>query len=249
MWTQPACTWSPSSACFTDNEVRRLRMSASRLRCRGSRCWTTTMPAGNSARSLENRTPSAFRPPAEAATATMSNPLGGSARSFTPASMAARVHPVGHDLRGRKGRLNEHLPDERGAVRQVCRLISEPLRQTALRRPRLHAGGELFQHDGALLERPDGRPDRVLYALRLRERERLWRVGVTDPAAKADQIPVPELEQRAPAVGTGEPGGTLALGALPTRRTRRFGDLGRHPWLHPLSSLHQLDDGRPHLCE
>src|SRR5438552_13586621 len=56
-------------------------MSAIRLRWRGSRCWTTTTAAGNSAGRLARTRPRAPMPPADAAMATTSKaaPLNGRA--------------------------------------------------------------------------------------------------------------------------------------------------------------------------
>src|SRR5262245_15470655 len=51
-------------------------MSAIRLRCRGSRCCTTTSAAGKLPGSAARTSVSALSPPAEAASATISKPSG-----------------------------------------------------------------------------------------------------------------------------------------------------------------------------
>src|SRR6478672_1216956 len=53
--------------------VTRPRISAIKLRCRGSKCWTTTTGTGKSAGSVVKILVSACKPPAEVATATMLN--------------------------------------------------------------------------------------------------------------------------------------------------------------------------------
>src|SRR5262249_48830665 len=66
-WARPGRSSSPSTASLTGSAVRRLRMSAIRLRWRGSRCCPTTSAAGKSAGSAGRMCVSALRPPADAA--------------------------------------------------------------------------------------------------------------------------------------------------------------------------------------
>src|SRR5690348_13326184 len=73
----PQASRSPSTASFTRRRVRRLRISASRLRWRGSRCCTTASAAGKSRGNPATTSLMAFSPPAEAATATRSKPAAG----------------------------------------------------------------------------------------------------------------------------------------------------------------------------
>src|SRR3989449_8594570 len=62
----------PATACGTGRLDLRPMISAIRLRWRGSRCWTTTIPASNVAGRVLRILVSALRPPAEAAIATIS---------------------------------------------------------------------------------------------------------------------------------------------------------------------------------
>src|SRR2546428_13773607 len=63
----------PATGCRTGRLDLRPMISAIRLRWRGSRCWTTTIPASNVAGRVLRILVSALRPPAEAAIATISN--------------------------------------------------------------------------------------------------------------------------------------------------------------------------------
>src|SRR5438105_974280 len=98
-----------------------------RLRWRGSRCWTTTSAAGKSAGSAPRTSVIAFRPPAEAAMATISNAgsaIAGLERPDQPAkpSHAAALerqaaHAEDHRLFLAVGGAQRRFPRRRGFVR------------------------------------------------------------------------------------------------------------------------------------
>src|ERR1700730_740901 len=96
MCTVPGRMWSPSAACTTSSAVRRRRMSAIKLRWRGSRCCTTTMAAGNSDGRLPNTSLRAAIPPADAARATTSKaaPAKGRAVFGSSTSSGSGVGPT-----------------------------------------------------------------------------------------------------------------------------------------------------------
>src|SRR3989442_12509447 len=129
MNTVPGCSLSRSSACLTESALRRLRISAMRLRWRGSRCWTTTMAAGKSDGSAASTSLNALRPPADVAMATTSKfdrPGVGTLITSSPAVQeAARYHgfsTTGNELAGHQPGHRElcliELRHERARVRR-----------------------------------------------------------------------------------------------------------------------------------
>src|SRR5437588_6040551 len=105
--TAPGRTVSPSSASFTLSWGRLARMSAIRLRCRGSRCWMTTMPAGKPEGSSARIRLTAFRPPADAASATTSK---------APSASGSRA-PMASPLPGFHKDTCRSKPGPRSAIR------------------------------------------------------------------------------------------------------------------------------------
>src|SRR3989442_2313536 len=89
MCTVPGRIRSPSVACTTSSRVRRLRISAIRLRWRGSRCWTTTIAAGKRAGRVSRMWLMAAMPPADDARATTSNRAPGKRRDVFGASTSS----------------------------------------------------------------------------------------------------------------------------------------------------------------
>src|SRR5256885_7238208 len=140
MYAHPARSAAPSAACITGSVVRRLRMSAIRLRWRGSRCCTTTTAAGKSAGSAASTWVSAFSPPAEAASATTSKPEGiaaaGSVRSADQPAEAAHAALLERD----------------GAHTELCG-EGRPVVRLQARHPRERLGGAEQKADGAGEER------------------------------------------------------------------------------------------------
>src|SRR5882724_2958824 len=140
MYAHPARSAAPSAACITGSVVRRLRMSAIRLRWRGSRCCTTTTAAGKSTGSAASTWVSAFSPPAEAASATTSKPAGiaapGSVRSADQPAEAAdaallernRAHAEVRSEGSAPARLQPGRPGERlGSAEQKSHGAGEEL--------------------------------------------------------------------------------------------------------------------------
>src|SRR3981189_1595543 len=89
MYTVPGRIRSPSAACTTSSRVRRRRISAIKLRWRGSRCWTPTTAAGKPAGRLSRMWLMAAMPPADDARATTSNCAPGKRRDSCGASTSS----------------------------------------------------------------------------------------------------------------------------------------------------------------
>src|SRR4051794_1344477 len=101
-------------------------MSTSRLRCRGSRCWTISTAAGNSFGRADSTSVSALSPPAEAARATTSyGALGGASSTAArgPSTDMRLTLYLDHSLR-QGGRVEdaagrEQRSDGRGALLRI----------------------------------------------------------------------------------------------------------------------------------